>query len=120
MQKNSKLSFYTVFFVLLGLIIVMLFLSKPVTFFSQNNISYESSYMLLTFETANRIETYKKNNGIYPVSLKSVSYVGADSLDKMFEYKVIDNYYYLRTKIPVYDTLLIITRDSVRKIAYDE
>lgn len=98
----------------------MLYLSKPITFFSQKHISDDSRYLLLTFETANRIESYKDNHGVYPVALKTISYIGSDSLDKLFDYNVIDDYFYLKTKIPVYDTLLLITRDSVRKFAYDE
>lgn len=105
---------------MLGIIIVMLWIAKPATYFSTRELSAEAKYIVQALELNEQICEYRREYGYLPASLSHISHIGQDSLNMLFEYIIGNDSYTLRTKIPINDTFLIITGDSIQKYPHDE
>lgn len=119
-MKKTDYPFYIIFVFLLVLIIVMLIIARPLTFFAKQRINKDTAYILQTFEINKRLAEYWKMNGNFPKNLHYVSALSIDSLEKIYEYTPEFDDYTLRTLVPVNDTILIINRKSIQKEAYEE
>ncbi len=117
---KAKKNFYFFIFLLLLIIISLLWIVKPLTFFSKKQFSSNARYVLLTMETNQKINRYKDQYGSFPISLNAIIHLKSDSLEKIFDYRNFGNDYLLTTLIPVNDSILLISKDTLRKKPYDE
>lgn len=117
---KAKRNFYFCIFLLLLIIIILLWIVKPLTFFSKKQFSSNAKYVLLTMETNKKIIRYKDQYGSFPISLNAIMHLKSDSLEKIFNYRNFGNDYLLTTLIPISDSILLISKDTLRKKPFNE
>ncbi len=111
--------FFTTMSLLLALITIMMLKIHPVLHFHRNDFSNDSKYLFEMLMINKSINEYEAKNKRFPKLLKEVI-ITRQSLMDSFEYNFLSENYLLKNTFPIYDSIIVISKDSIRKYPYEE
>lgn len=116
MNKNL----YKILTILMLVVILLILYIKPMKMFKPQIEEKNCLVIVTALNLKSKIESFQEKNSYYPASLETFKRFYKIDIESMFVYDCSKNNYTLTTRYPVFDTFLIISKDTVIKEAHEE